>query len=571
MTDVNHRIAVIVALVVIVAALGAGSARAQRGPADAVPVRGDPGAPQPAPSVSASPQPVDARTVANVAPAAAASAARDAAGSQPVPYRTLNPSGYAAAQAAASHGRGSPPAAAPAPGASIGAAATPTLLNTFEGQSENGWYPPDTNIAAGPNQVVEVTNSQWIVYNKDGSVARPNVTFRTWFPYAWLPSDDFFYPKALYRDGHFYIVTMYLDIPNQLSYLLVSASRTDQATGQWCNFTYNATLGTGNDLSYSDFPGVGITGNALYVFTNLWRFSDSSANGNLSFFIDKSKLDSCTVNNARRFGSFRNSDNALAFSLQPVTDYDAAGNAAEYVINTFSVDSGPANQVSIWRITDALGAVIFNRWTLTTKSFSIPPVAAQPGSATGLDEGDARLTHAVKRYNTIWTAHTVALSCGAGGSGSTIHWMAFNAPASTDRLVGPSLQQDGYYDDGCGSYLFYPDITPDGAGNAVMSFVRSSATEPVNLRVTGRFIQDPLSQMVSPSVLVFQGPSGVTETRCGSQNCTGPGRFGDYSGISLDPADQTRVWVANEYVKGNNAWGTRIGAVTMGPFTPPGF
>ncbi len=44
-----------------------------------------------------------------------------------------------------------------------------------------------------------------------------------------------------------------------------------------------------------------------------------------------------------------------------------------------------------------------------------------------------------------------------------------------------------------------------------------------------------------------------------------PNRWGDYSGVGIDPLDQTKVWVAGEYAlnngTGSSEWGTFIAEV----------
>jgi len=45
-------------------------------------------------------------------------------------------------------------------------------------------------------------------------------------------------------------------------------------------------------------------------------------------------------------------------------------------------------------------------------------------------------------------------------------------------------------------------------------------------------------------------------------------RWGDYSAMSVDPADDTTFWFTTEYRKSNN-WGTYISSFNLGPLSPP--
>jgi hypothetical protein len=40
----------------------------------------------------------------------------------------------------------------------------------FDGITMNGWVPSDSNLAVGPNQIVEIVNVQLAVYSKTGTL-----------------------------------------------------------------------------------------------------------------------------------------------------------------------------------------------------------------------------------------------------------------------------------------------------------------------------------------------------------------------------------------------------------------
>ena len=73
-----------------------------------------------------------------------------------------------------------------------------------------------------------------------------------------------------------------------------------------------------------------------------------------------------------------------------------------------------------------------------------------------------------------------------------------------------------------------------------MTFIQSSSTEYMSMYVTGRSTGDALGAMQTP-VLVKAGQAAYGATFDSS-----PYRAGDYSGITVDPADGS-FWAANEY------------------------
>src|SRR5690606_23768571 len=89
-------------------------------------------------------------------------------------------------------------------------------------------------------------------------------------------------------------------------------------------------------------------------------------------------------------------------------------------------------------------------------------------------------------------------------------------------------------------------IAVNAAGDALMTFARSSSTEFVSIARCYRRAGDPLGTM-RPHVLV--------------RSNTGPyfnSRWGDYSAVAADPADDSVLWYTHETATGSS-WQTWIG------------
>jgi hypothetical protein len=95
------------------------------------------------------------------------------------------------------------------------------------------------------------------------------------------------------------------------------------------------------------------------------------------------------------------------------------------------------------------------------------------------------------------------------------------------------------------------------SGNLAVGYSVSSLTTFPSIRYAGRLASDP------PGGL-FQGESELI-AGTGVQRSTG-GRWGDYSALAVDPADDCTFWITNEYytLASQQAsvvcWLTRIGA-----------
>ena len=97
--------------------------------------------------------------------------------------------------------------------------------------------------------------------------------------------------------------------------------------------------------------------------------------------------------------------------------------------------------------------------------------------------------------------------------------------------------------------LWMGSIAMDKSGDMALGVSASSSSLFPSIAYTGRVPTDPLGT-VSLGVAIVLGT--------GSQ--TGISRWGDYSSMSVDPADDCTFWYANEYLSntGSFNWRTRI-------------
>jgi hypothetical protein len=83
----------------------------------------------------------------------------------------------------------------------------------------------------------------------------------------------------------------------------------------------------------------------------------------------------------------------------------------------------------------------------------------------------------------------------------------------------------------------------DKAGDIGLGFSQSSSSIHPAISFTGRVPSDPLNTMGSPA-LIFAGN--------GSQ--IGINRWGDYSGLAIDPVDDCTFWYVNQYYPANSGF-----------------
>ena len=107
-----------------------------------------------------------------------------------------------------------------------------------------------------------------------------------------------------------------------------------------------------------------------------------------------------------------------------------------------------------------------------------------------------------------------------------------------------------------GEYFSWPSIRTDSSGNLFVSLTHTSPSIFAEASVVGRLAGDPPNTM-----------SALTVLRAG-EVAHFSGRWGDYLGVAVDPADPSSVWLIGQYAKADGAvrWGTYIGCASFTTF-----
>ena len=92
-------------------------------------------------------------------------------------------------------------------------------------------------------------------------------------------------------------------------------------------------------------------------------------------------------------------------------------------------------------------------------------------------------------------------------------------------------------------------IAQDQRGDIALGYSVSSTTEFPDVRYTGRLADDPVNVMTEPETTAVHGTGSHTSNR-----------WGDYSTMTVDPADDCTFWETNEYALSSGNWSTRITA-----------
>ncbi|MDP2661946.1 MAG: Ig-like domain-containing protein [Dehalococcoidia bacterium] len=428
----------------------------------------------------------------------------------------------------------------------------------FAAIAYTGWNPPDGALAAGPSSLLAAVNESFAFYNKaNQALWGPGVVaFQDFFGL----NESIFDPRALYDKarGRFVLLAVSANTQSRTSYFTLAVSKNDNpanAAESWCKYSFNATTGSGRNFSWADFPGLGMDGEYLYVTSHQFSFGGSQFTQARLLVIPKSSVypdgsSGCGAgNNTSNFSDLTNLDGSAAFSVMPASRPDAlAGQVGIYLVNAIWASG---SRLALRSVSYSGELLLSPPAWVYVSSYDLPADAPQPDTARLIDTGDTRLSQAVERYGAIYTANTtrtVSASLSASPSPyANVQWYKITAgTASSYAVTNPDVA------------YFFPGVMPGCGGACPGSGVF------VGFEVSG---SGP-----SQAASAFWGRDGSAPAAFapGVGGYTLNSRFGDYPGVSADPADTGKVWVLGEYAATDGAWGTAVTDIGGGsPNTAP--
>ncbi|MHC4093431.1 MAG: T9SS type A sorting domain-containing protein, partial [Planctomycetota bacterium] len=416
----------------------------------------------------------------------------------------------------------------------------------FHGITQTQFIPPDPIVAAGPQHLMALVNSDFAIFSKTGTNQK-QISAETWFNNV-APGNNAFDPKVIY--DHFakrwVMVWLAVNFSDSTSYLLVSASDDSIPDGTWCNWALPGHVnGTTPDTTWSDYQGLGFDDQAVYIVPNQFGFNFSFSYAKIRIIPKSTLYDAgCPAITYTDLWDLQDPDNPglPVATTRPAVTYGTPG--VEYLISDSRFLTG--NTVTLWSLTNPLSATpTLTGVNVPVTQRTIAPDAEQLGGGRLLDVGGSRVRNVVYRDGSVWTAHSVG---DASGLYARARYLRI-------AVAGPTVLEDvSWGSDNC--WLFFPAITADALSNMVLVYNQSCTDEYASIRYTGRRPTDPGLQ---PSAQLKAGETNYQR---------GPGddvRWGDYNGVAVDPVDTTLVWMFAEYAASPaNTWGTWFGQVFPG-------
>ncbi len=384
-----------------------------------------------------------------------------------------------------------------------------------------GWLPPDTHGAAGSAHFVSVVNQHMSVYDKATGVRLVNISLQSFFSTGGSAGD----PRVSYDhfEGRWVVIASNFTSGSPAGCFL-AYSLTDDATGQWFK-TFVAMDGGSDSGRWCDYPLMGLDSNGIY----LAGYMVGGSNRMSLFAIDKAPL----LGNPPALGTV-SAWRELPWegAIQPCVTYGTPAGC-------YAVSRRSSTGLRLRVINPPLAApTLTELGTVVVPLGSDPPSAPALGSTVNLSTVGTRLMNAVYRNGSVWTGHTIAK-----GMRAACRWYELDTATVTATQVGTVKDDELFY--------FFPGISVNANGDAVLGFTASSANMYAGAYYTGRLATDQLNHMAVPvSYKDGAGPYNSTQS--------GTNRWGDYSVSSVDPDNDLSIWTIQEYARVNNQWGTYI-------------
>jgi Bacterial Ig domain len=407
--------------------------------------------------------------------------------------------------------------------------------------------PPDPQGDVGPAHYLQMVNASFAVFSKQGTLLFGPVPTRTLFSGfggACETNDDgdgivLYDPLA----DRWLVSQFAISDPTAGPFLeCVAVSRTPDPTGAYARYAFSYAM-------FNDYPKLAVWPDAYYATYNLFPNSNTDRFQGVQL---------CAFDRARMLAGEAAAQQCVRIAPDQVSGMTPAdldgpfppppgepGFALGFGQNSlflfvFHVDWTDADNSAVDSI--ELPVAPFTPACASTRTGSCIPQLST--DAYGLDALSDRMMFRVAYRNLGGVESLVANHTVTAGDSSGVRWYEVRDPAGD-----PFVYQQGTYAPDA-HWRWMGSAAMDRAGNIGLGFSISGPDMNPGITYTGRSVSDPPGTMALGEAASFIGGG----SQIGSQ------RWGDYSNLSVDPADDCTFWYTAEYVPADGVlnWHTRI-------------
>lgn len=406
-------------------------------------------------------------------------------------------------------------------------------------RAQAGAIPPDTNGSVGGTQYVLISNFDYAVYDKTtgGTILAPTRINVIWSGFGGqCQTSNGGDPIVLWDKMAQRWLVEQLEYFGSENLVCAAVSTSPDATGSYNRYSFSF----GGNLP--DYPHMAVWPDAYYLAVNSFGFGygQPCALDRNAMLAGTAATMICFPPNSSNFG-FLPSD--LDGTIPPPAGapnhfLELGNNTSSLNEYDFHVDfANPANST----FTGPHVISVPNYGLLCGGGGGA--CVHQPSGGSLLDAlGDRLMYRNAYRNFGDHEAMVVNHAVRPGGTSTAdaaTRWYEFRATPAGSSF---GLYQAGTMQDKAIS-IWMGSVAMDKQGNIALGAAAvSSTTVKPTIGYTGRVPSDPLGKMESPKIVV-KG-TGVQ---------TGSNRWGDYSSMSVDPADDCTFWYAQEYYQANGS------------------
>ncbi|MCP4898424.1 MAG: hypothetical protein GY906_15730 [bacterium] len=442
----------------------------------------------------------------------------------------------------------------------------PAPTVSFDAQGNiSGVSPPDPVGEVGLDHYVAMSNLHFTVYDKTGTLLYgPAATNTLWSGFGGDCQDDNSGdPIVLYdQKANRWILTQFTASgPEYFNCVAISTSSDPTDT----YYRYAFSTGT----AFPDYPKYGVWPDAYYIST---REFDGPFVGVGAYAVSRQEMIDGNPNPTLISflvppggTPYNVGDGLLPADLDGWSDPPAG--SPHYFVGTMDDNRGaPQDAITLWKFDADFDTPANSTFTL---AHTIPVAAfnsafpCTPGSRDCIPQPDTANTLDILSYRrrpmhrlayrnfgtheSLVTNQSVEGATGIAG----LRWYEIRDPDGSP----PVIYQQGTYAPGAtdGIHRWMGSIAMDNGGNMALGYSASDDTSVYpSSWYTGRLAGDTLGEM----------PQGEGSIIDGTGSQTGSARWGDYTAMTVDPADDCTFWYVNEYVPTTSTagWQLRVGA-----------
>jgi hypothetical protein len=412
-------------------------------------------------------------------------------------------------------------------------------FDSIDYNSSGGFVPPDPEMVVGPYHIIVVVNVSVAIYDKSGNILLGPVPATSLFSHPSCTS-GLYDPNLLYDEElDRWIIAYDKGAFSSTGGYCLLASQSGDPLGLWNEYFFQLNSGAG----WLDYPHAGVGDNFIFMGGNIFSLGGSYIEGRIYAF-DKMSL---------------YTGNPVSVIAQGLTStYDTPQPIKLHGANTGSWPNWGNTHFFLAEPYDGINYTLFE-WdtsTLTNRGnlaigTGLFPVQVTQSGGSNIQANDWRPLDFEYHNGFGWMTATNGCNPG-GGTVNCLLWAQIDLDTAS---IGPS--GSGIYTS-VGEHRFFPDLAVNACGDMALGYSKSSPSMFPAVFVTGRESNDPPG-LLQAEVQLKAGEIAYTAFD------SPPRRWGDYSGMTIDP-DGVTFWYIGEYSKNtgntNGRWGNYVGSFT---------